>query len=118
MSSAGDKVLCFMVGVSVGSIVALLYAPRSGRETRGEISKRANESREFIGRKLDEGRELIEESGRRVTNEVTSIVDRGTGEVGELVEKGRNVIDRQKEQFAAAFEAGKEAYLDDKGSSD
>ena len=118
MSSTGDKVLCFLVGVSVGSIAALLYAPKSGRDTRDEISRKANESREYIGRKLDEGRDLVEEGSRRVTSEVTSMVDRGRGEVDQLVEKGRTVIDREKDHLAAAFEAGKEAYLDDKGSSE
>ena len=118
MSSSSDKVLCFLLGASVGSIVALLYAPKAGHETREDISRRANDGREFIDRKVEEGRNFVEEGGHCVSNEVTSLVDRGKGEVGELVEKGRKVVDRQKEQFAAAFEAGKDAYLQDKDSSD
>ena len=118
MSSSSDKVLCFLLGASVGSIVALLYAPKSGRETRDEISRRTNEGREYIERKIDEGRQYVEDGGRRVSNEVTSIVERGKGEVGEFVDKGRDAVNRQKEQFSAAFEAGKEAYLQDKDSSD
>jgi gas vesicle protein len=107
MSSSSDKVLCFLLGASVGSIVALLYAPKSGRETREDISRRANESREFVSKKIGEGREFVEESGRRVSTEVTSIVD-----------KGRKVVDRQKEQVTAAFDAGKEAYRHEQDSSD
>lgn len=118
MSNSSDKVLCFLLGASVGSIVALLYAPKSGQETRDEISRRANDGRDFLERKVDEGRQFVEDGGRRVSNEVTSLVDRGKGEVGEFVDKGRDVVERQKEQFAAAFEAGKEAYLNDKDSSD
>lgn len=107
MSSSSDKVLCFLLGASVGSIVALLYAPKAGRETREDISRRANEGREFVSKKVDEGRQFVEESGRRVSTEVTSMVD-----------KGRKVVDRQKDQVAAAFEAGKDAYLHEKDSSD
>ena len=118
MSSSSDKVLCFLLGASVGSIVALLYAPKSGLETRDEISRRANEGREFLNHKVDETRQFVEDSGRRVSKEVTSLVDRGKGEVGEFVEKGRDVVNRQKDQFAAAFEAGKEAYLQDEDNSD
>jgi gas vesicle protein len=118
MSNSSDKVLCFLFGASVGSIVALLYAPKSGQETRDEISRRANDGRDFLERKVDEGRQFVEDGGRRVSSEVTSLVDRGKGEVGEFVDKGRDVVERQKEQFAAAFEAGKEAYLNDKDSSD
>jgi gas vesicle protein len=118
MSSSSDKVLCFLLGASVGSIVALLYAPKSGRETRDEISSRAMEGRDFLNHKVDKGRQFVENSGRRVSNEVTSLVERGKGEVGEFVEKGRDVVNRQKDQFSAAFDAGKEAYLQDKDSSD
>ena len=118
MSSSSDKVLCFLLGASVGSIVALLYAPRSGRETRDEISRRTNEGREYFERKIDEGRQFVEDGRRRASNEVTSLVERSKGEVGEFVDKGRDAVNRQKEQFVAAFEAGKEAYLQDKDSSD
>lgn len=118
MSDSSDKVLCFLLGASVGGIVALLYAPKSGRETREDLSRKATEGREFITRKVEEGRHIVEEGGRRVSNEVTSLVERGKGEVGTLVEKGRGIVDRQKEQLAAAFEAGKEAYQHDKDASD
>jgi gas vesicle protein len=118
MSSSSDKVLCFLLGASVGSIVALLYAPRSGRETRDDLTRRANDGREFITRKVDEGRHFVEEGGKRVSSEVTSMVERGKSEVEEFVDKGRGVVKRQKEQVAAAFEAGKEAYRHDKAAKD
>jgi gas vesicle protein len=114
MSDSSDKFLYFLVGASIGSVVALLFAPKSGRETRDEITKRAQESREYLNRKVDDGRNFVEEGGRRVSSEVTSLVDRGKEEVGTLIDKGKDVVQQQKGQFAAAFEAGKEAYLNEK----
>ena len=38
MSDSSDKFLYFLVGASIGSVVALLFAPKSGRETRDEIT--------------------------------------------------------------------------------
>ena len=118
MNNSTGKGLCFLLGATVGSIVALLYTPKSGRETREEISRRAKEGREFFERKIDENRNFAGESGRSMSNEVASLVERGKGEVSEFIGKGRNAVNRQKGQVAAAFEAGKEAYLQDKGSSD
>ena len=116
--SFGDKFLYFLAGAGVGSAIALLFAPQSGQQTREDISKRANEGRELLNRKVEEGRHFVEKSGRRVSSEVTSLVDRGKEEVDGLVDKGKEVVERQKGQFAAAFEAGKEAYLNEKDSSD
>ena len=125
MSDSSDKFLYFLVGASIGSVVALLFAPKSGRETRDEITRHAQDSREYLNRKAEKGRNFVEESRRQVSHEVTSMVDRGKEEVdalidkgkeevGGLIDKGKDVVQQQKEQFSAAFEAGKEAYLKDK----
>lgn len=117
-SSAGDKFLFFLVGMSVGGVCALLFAPKSGRETREDLARRAQESREYLNRKVDEGRHLVEEGSRRVSSEVTSVVERGRDEMEGLVDKGRKAVRTQKDQITAAYEAGKEAYLKEKGTAD
>jgi gas vesicle protein len=136
----GDKFLYFLAGAGVGGAIALLFAPQSGQDTRDEISKRALEGREFLDGKMEESRHFVKDGGRRVSKEVTSLVDRGKGEVSELVDrgkgevselvdrgkgevgdlldKGRDVLEKQKGQFSAAFEAGKEAYLQERKTTD
>ena len=117
-NSFGDKFLYFIAGAGVGSAIALLFAPQSGRETREEISRRALEGRELLDSKVEESRHFVDEGRRRVTNEVTSLVDRGKDEIGGLVDKSKDVLEKQKGQFSAAFEAGKEAYLHEKDTAD
>ncbi len=116
--SFGDKFLYFLSGAGVGGAIALLFAPQSGRDTRDELSKRALEGREFVDGKVEESRRFVEERGRRVSNEMTALVDRGKGDFDGLVEKGKDVFEKQKGQFSAAFEAGKEAYLQDRDATD
>ena len=127
--SFGDKFLYFLAGAGVGGAIALLFAPQSGQDTRDEISKRALEGREFLDGKMEESRHIVKDGGRRVSKEVTSLVDRGKGEVselvdrgkgevGDLIDKGRDVLEKQKDQFSAAFEAGKEAYLQERKTTD
>jgi gas vesicle protein len=103
-NSAGDKILFFMAGAGIGAVLALLFAPKSGRETRDMISRSATDSREFITNKVTEGRQMVEEKGRKITDDFTSFVD-----------KSKEAVQRQKEQLTAAFEAGKAAYREEKG---
>ncbi len=116
--SFGDKFLYFLAGAGVGSAVALLFAPQSGRATREDIHRRTQEGREFLGNKAEESRQFVEDGRRRVSNEVTSLVDRSKDEFDGLVDKGKDVVQKQKEQLSAAFEAGKEAYLQEKDTAD
>ena len=104
--SGGDKFLCFLAGASIGAVLALLFAPKSGKETRELIARTAAEGREFVASKASEGRQFVEEKGRKVSDDFTSFIDRS-----------KEAVQRQKEQLTAAFEAGKAAYREEKGLS-
>ena len=106
-SSGGDKFLYFLVGAGIGSVLALLFAPKSGRETREMIAQKATDSRDFLNNKVTEGRQYMEQAGRKATDDFSSFVDRS-----------KEALTRQKEQLTAAFEAGKAAYREEKGISD
>lgn len=84
----GNSFLWFLAGMGVGALVGVLYAPRSGNETRDVLRARA-----------DEGREYVRERARQAREQAADWVDRG-----------REVVNQQKEQFRSAFEAGKQAY--------
>ena len=103
-SGGADKFLFFMAGAGIGAVLALLFAPKSGRETRELIARTATDSRDFINNKVNEGRQLVEEKSRRLGDDFTSFMD-----------KSKEAVQRQKEQLTAAFEAGKAAYRDEKG---
>ena len=103
-NGAGDKFLFFMAGAGIGAVLALLFAPKSGRETRDLIARTATDSRDFLTNKVNEGREMVEQKGRRFGDDFSSFLD-----------KSKEAVQRQKEQLSAAFEAGKQAYRDEKG---
>ena len=106
-NSSGDKFLYFAAGAGIGAILALLFAPKTGRETREIIAKTATDGKEFITTKVAEGRQYVGDTSRKVTDDFSAFVD-----------KSKEAVQRQKEQIAAAFEAGKAAYKDEKGASD
>ena len=74
--NGGDKFLYFLAGAGIGAVLGLLFAPKSGRETREMIARTANEGRDFITNKVTEGRQYIEDSKRKVTDDFTSFLDR------------------------------------------
>jgi gas vesicle protein len=83
----------FLAGLGLGAIVALLFAPKSGKEAREYIAGKAEEGREYVKSKTDDLRRQAEGA----------------------VEKGKDVVTRQKELLSAALEAGKQAYEEEKG---
>jgi gas vesicle protein len=84
----GSKFFYFLTGIGIGALVGVLFAPRSGDETRDMISGKADESREFLARKSRELR------------------DQATG----YVERGKEVLNEQRDHLMSAVEAGKQAY--------
>lgn len=78
----------FLAGLGFGALMGVLYAPRSGRETRDALMNTAQEGREFIKTRGREARENM----------------------GQWVERGKEVVNRGKEQFGSAMEAGRQAY--------
>ena len=105
-SGGGDKFIFFVAGAGIGAVLALLFAPKSGRETRELIARTATDSRDFIASKVTEGRQLVDEKRRKITDDF-----------GTFVDKSKEAVQRQKEQLTAAFEAGKAAYREEKGFS-
>ena len=106
-SSGGDKFLYFLAGAGIGAVLALLFAPKSGKETREAIARTAAEGREFITNKVSEGKTFVGDATRKVTDDFSSFVDRS-----------KEALSRQKEQLSAAFEAGKAAYKSEKDISE
>lgn len=67
------KLIWFVAGASIGSAIALLYAPQSGRDTRRFIGKKARKGREAVA---DASRDLYEK-GRRVADDAAELFERG-----------------------------------------
>ena len=85
-----NSLLWFLAGLGYGALMGVLYAPRSGRETRDAIMNSAQE-----------GGEYIKTRGREAKETVSQWVDRG-----------KDVVGQQKEKISAAIDATRQAYRD------
>src|SRR6516165_8420727 len=73
---AADKFLFFMAGAGIGAVLALLFAPKSGRETREIIARTATDGRDFLSNKVNEGKQMVEEKGRRFGDDFNTFLDK------------------------------------------
>ena len=78
----------FLAGLGLGALVGVLYAPRPGSETRDVLRARAEEGRDYMRGRAQEARD----------------------QAAQWADRGREVLNQQKEQFRAAYEAGRQAY--------
>lgn len=104
MADDNGKITYFLAGLGIGALIGILFAPRSGEETRDYISKRATEGRDYVARR---GREVREQAGEYVAKGKETAADyiaKGKEAAGEYVAKGK-----------AAVEAGKQAYREASG---
>jgi gas vesicle protein len=98
-ANSSSVILSFLLGGLTGAALAILFAPRSGRETREMLGERLRETAER-GREL---RDRAQERGREILNEATGYVrDR------------RETLEREKDRLAAAVEAGRQKYREEK----
>ncbi len=84
----GNGFMWFLAGLGLGALVGVLYAPRAGRETRQAILDAAQDSREYLSSRGDNVR----------------------SQVDDWVSRGKEALSQQKDQFRAAYEAGRQAY--------
>jgi len=85
-----NKMSYFFLGLGLGVAVGVLFAPKSGSETRDLIRSKANESADYMKRRGTEFRD----------------------HASEALDKGKQTLQRHKDNLAAAVDAGKQAYRD------
>lgn len=135
-SSTSERLTYLLIGAGIGATLALLFAPKSGRELRGDIADytrkgidAANEGAKRAGTRAGElyeaGRERVVDTYGNTREKVADIygsaregVSDAYGNARERISHGAEAISdaahRQKDQIAAAIEAGKQAYREEK----
>jgi gas vesicle protein len=78
----------FLLGLGIGTAVGILFAPHAGEKTRTIIRDKAIEGGDYLKQRGQDIKESAEEA----------------------VERSKTAIQKQKENLAAAIDAGKQAY--------
>lgn len=83
-----NKFSYFFLGLGLGVAAGLLFAPKSGPETRDLLRSKADEGKEYLKRRSAEVRD----------------------QASDAIDRGKSTVNRQRDNLMAAMEAGKQAY--------
>lgn len=102
-SDVSTRLTYLLIGGGIGAIIALLFAPKSGTELRGDIAD--------VTRK---GIDKTREGARLVGDKAGEYYGTAREKVGGLYDSARGTASQKRGQFSAAIEAGKQAYNEEK----
>ena len=83
-----DGLANFFLGLGIGVGLGILFAPKSGEETRDLLLNKADDGKEYLKKQTAVWKD----------------------QASDLVDKGKEVLNRQKDNLSDAVEAGKQAY--------
>jgi|SRR5665213_1433653 len=93
--NGGSNLTYLLIGMGLGALLGVLFAPSSGEETRDFLTQRAEEGRDYAQRKANELRDRA----------------------GDMVERGKQAARQGKESVSAAVDAGVDAYQREKSKA-
>lgn len=91
----------FLVGSVIGVATALLFAPRSGEETRAEIRDKAVELR-------DRTSETVKDTVSQAKSKAYELKDTVVEKAEEIKNRGKHTINRKLDDVSEAAETGKQ----------
>jgi gas vesicle protein len=112
--SISTRLTYLLIGGGIGAILALLFAPKSGHELRGDIK---DATRKGIDRSREAAQQLSDRAGEyyEATRERASeLYTQAAGRVSEAAQTARDAASRQTGTISAAIDAGKKAYQEEK----
>ncbi len=113
-TSATSKLSYILIGGGIGAVLALLFAPKSGTELRGDIA-------DVTRKGLEKGKEAATVAQERAgeyyevaRDKTAELYSTAQDKAGEFTEKARGAVSSASNPFSAALEAGKSAYSEEK----
>ena len=103
-----------LIGGGIGAVLALLFAPKSGQELRGDI---ADATRKGIDRSREAAQQLGDRAGEyyeSTRDRAAELYSQAAERVGEVAQTARETAARKTGTVAAAIDAGKKAYQEEK----
>lgn len=83
-----NKLSYFFLGLGLGVAAGVLFAPKSGAETRDFLRSKADEGTDYVKRRAEDLRDTA----------------------ADTIDRGKDTIRRHKDNLSAAVDAGKQAY--------
>ena len=123
--SISTRLTYLLIGGGIGAVIALLFAPKSGQELRGDLADatrkgidRSREAAQQLGERAGEYYEQTRERAGELYTQAAAkageIYTQASDKVTEVAQSARDAATRQTSTVAAAIDAGKKAYQEEK----
>lgn len=127
-------IIGFLAGGALGAALALLYAPKTGRELREEIKLKKDdyldEAEKYLAEAKDKAIDLINDGKKRseklikdakiksdeLLKDAEKILTDARSKTGDMVKSGKEKVDDKTSQIKSAVKAGVDAYKEAKKS--
>jgi gas vesicle protein len=124
----------FLTGAAVGSILALLFAPKSGKELRQDIKNKSQDFMEdaetYLANAKDKASQLINEGKKKsekivadakekvdtILGEAEKILSDAKSKAGNFVQANKEKLEKESDRLKTAIKAGMDAYKYEKES--
>ena len=124
-TGVATKLTYLLVGGGIGAILALLFAPKTGEELRGDIAdvtrkgiEKGKETATLVGEKAGDYYEVSREKAGELystaQSKASDLYSTAQGKAGDIADRAKSAVSGASNPFSAALEAGKEAYTDEK----
>jgi gas vesicle protein len=111
--SSRDEFGAFLIGFAVGgltgAIVALLFAPQSGNETRTLIKEKAIELKDKAGESVEDAYAKAEAAALQARARFDELAKATKEQTTELTQKGQVIVEESREKISEAIAPKKKA---------
>ena len=109
-----DLVKALVIGGRIGAGLGILFAPKSGKETREDIARKTDELLARVGEEFEkeDGRGRLAFEG--AIDRVKQAEEKAVEKITDLAQK----ISQNKSRLMSAIDAGKEAYRAEKNKNE
>jgi gas vesicle protein len=59
-NNAGSVAIALFTGIAMGVVLGIMFAPKSGKETRKDISEKIDDAKDKIEELKDEGKDILD----------------------------------------------------------
>jgi gas vesicle protein len=124
MNKNGDFIAGLIVGGLIGAVIGILYAPKSGRETREELGRKADEilskAKEEYEHAVEKSRKAYEATVQRLKaleEKALEKAEEAEEKAEALAERGKETLLEGKGRLKRAIDAGVEAFKEEQGKA-
>lgn len=113
-TSVSKKLSYVLIGGGIGAVLALLFAPKTGTELRGDIAdvtrkgvEKGKETAHLVGEKAGDYYEVTRDKAGELYLTAQE-------KAGIIAERAKGAVTSTSNPFSAALDAGREAYTEEK----